>query len=79
MQGWAANLAWGGADVRASSGMMKDFEKRGGRSVDTDTYDGDKPERPRKNGEALQRQMRRRVAEHELQSIHARAPAAEFY
>ena len=49
------------------------------RQVDTGEYDSEKLERLRRDGEALQRQMRCRVAEHNLQSTHARAPATELY
>ena len=59
LKDWAVNLARGGADVLASSGMMNDLDKQGDRQVDTGTYDGGKLERLRKNGEALHRQMRR--------------------
>ena len=61
----AVNLAWEGADELAESGMMNICEKRGDRQVDTGTYDGEKLGRLRRDGEALQRQMRRRVAEHD--------------
>ena len=60
-------------------GMVNIFRHAGGRQVDTVTYDADKIERLRLIGEALQRQMRRRVEEHKLQSIHTRAPASELY
>ena len=63
----------------ADSGMMNTFRTEGGRSVDTGTYDAEQLERIRRNGEALQRQMRRRVDENELHSIHARVPASELY
>ena len=79
VQDWAVNLAWGGSAALAASGMMNIFRREGGRQVDTGTYDADKPERLRLSGLALQRQMRRRVEERELQSIHTRAPASELY
>ena len=63
----------------AASGMMNIFRRDGDRQVDTGTYDADKLERLRLIGEALQRQMRRRVEEQKLQSIHTRAPASELY
>ena len=72
-QYWALNLAWGGSAALAASGMTNIFRRDGGRQVDTGTYDADKLERLRLIGEALQRQMRRRVEEHQLQSIHTRA------
>ena len=50
--------------------MMSIFEKRGDRQVDTGMNDGEKLSRLRRGGRALQRQMRRRVAEHDLQRIH---------
>ena len=79
-QDWAVDLAWGGADELAGSGMMDIFAKRGDRQVGTGTYNDEKLARLRRAGdEALQRQMRRCVADHELQSIHTRAPTAEFY
>ena len=75
----AVNLTWGGSAALADSGMMNIFRTEGGRSVDTGTYDAEQLERIRRNGEALKRQMRRRVDEYELHSIHARAPASELY
>ena len=78
-QDWAVNLAWGGSAPLSDSGMMNIFRKEGDRQVDTGTYDGEKLERLRRNGEALQQQMRRRVDEHNLQSTHVRAPATELY
>ena len=63
----------------ADSGMMNIFRKEGDRQVDTGTHDAKKLDRLRRNGEALQRQMRRRVDENNLQSIHVRAPATELY
>ena len=68
-----------GSAALAASGMMNIFRRDGGRQVDTGTYDADKSERLRLIGEALQRQMRRRVEEHKLQSNHTRAPASELY
>ena len=59
--------------------MMNIFRRDGGRQVDTGTYDADKLERLRLIGEALQRQMRRRVEELKLWPIHTRAPASELY
>ena len=59
--------------------MMNIFRYVGGRHVDTGTCNPGKLERLRLIGEALQRQMRRRVEEHKLQSIHTRAPASELY
>ena len=41
--------------------MMNIMRREGGRQVDTGTYDGDKLERLRLLGQALQRHMRRRV------------------
>ena len=73
------NLAWGGTAALADPGMTNIFRKEGDRKVDTGEYDGEKLERLRRDGEALQRQMRRRVAEHNLQTIHVRAPATELY
>ena len=67
MQDWAVNLAWGGADELATSGMMNIMRREGGRQVDTGTYDGEKLVRLRRAGEALQRSMRRRVDQHALQ------------
>ena len=78
-QNWAVNLAWGGTAALADSGMMNIFRNEGNRQVDTGKYDGEKPERLRRDGEAPQRQMRRRVAEHNLQAIPIRAPATELY
>ena len=77
-QDWAVNLA-GGSAALAALGMMNIFRRDGGRQVGTGTYDADKLERLRLTGVALQRQMRRRVEEHKLQSIHTRAPASELY
>ena len=79
MQDWAVNLAWGGSEELAESGMMNIMRREGGRQVDTGTYDGAKLERLRLVGQALQRYMRRRVAECELQAVHSRAPAPELY
>ena len=79
MQDWAVNLAWGGADELAASGMMNIMRREGGRQVDTGTYDDEKRERLRLLGQALQRSMRRRVDQCELQTIHSRAPAPELY
>ena len=79
LQDWAVNLAWGGSDSLASSGMMNIMRREGGRQIDTGTYDGDKLERLRLLGQALQRHMRRRVVDCELQAIHTRAPAPELY
>ena len=79
LQDWAVNLTWGGSDSLASSGMMNTMRREGGRQIDTGTYDGDKLERLRLLGHALQRHMRRRVADCELQAIHTRAPASELY
>ena len=59
--------------------MMNIFRKEGDRQVGTGEYDGEKPERLRRDGEALKRKMRRRVAEHNLRTIHVRAPATELY
>ena len=78
-QDWAVDLAWGGTVALANSGMIKVFRKEGDRQVDTGKYDDEKLERLRRDDEALQRQMRRRVAEHNLQSTNARAPATELY
>ena len=58
LQDWAVNLAWGGSDALASSGMMSIMRRDGGRQVDTGTYDANKLERLRLLGQALQRQMR---------------------
>ena len=79
MQDWAVNLAWGGSDELAKSGMMNIMRREGGRQIDTGTYDGEKLERLRLLGQALQRYTRRRVAECELQAIHSRVPAPELY
>ena len=79
MQDWAVNLAWGGADELAASGMMNIMRREGGRQVDTGTYDDEKLVRLRRAGEALQRSMRRRVDQYALQTIHSRAPAPELY
>ena len=79
MQDRAVNLAWGGSEELAKSGMMNIMRREGGRQVDTGTYDGAKLERLRLVGQALQRYMRRRVAECELQTVHSRAPAPELY
>ena len=73
------NLAWGGSDSLASSGMMSIMRREGGRQIGTGTYDGDKLERLRLLGQAFQRHMRRRVVDCELQAIHTRAPAPELY
>ena len=78
-QDWAVDLAWGGSAALAESGMMNISHTQGDRQVDTGTYYGEKLERLRRIGEALQRYMRRRVDEHGLHSIHVRAPAAELY
>ena len=59
--------------------MMNIFRKEGDRQVVTGEYDGEKFERLRRDGEVLQRQMRRRVAEHNLQTAHVLAPATELY
>ena len=69
--GWVGRIGCVGQDEY--------FRREGGRQVDMGTYDADKLERLRLTGVALQRQMRRRVEEHELQSIHTRAPASELY
>ena len=53
LQDWAVDLAWGGSDELASSGMMNIMRRDGGRQVDTGTYDADKPERLRLSGQAL--------------------------
>ena len=45
MQDWAVNLAWGGADELAASGMMNIMRREGGRQIDTGTYDDKKRER----------------------------------
>ena len=59
---------------------MNIFAKQGDRQVGTGTYYDEKLARLRRAGdETLQRQMRRRVADHGLQSTHTRAPATEFY
>ena len=79
LQDWAVNLAWGGADDLAKSGMMNIFTRADGRALDTGTYDDEKLQRLRKHGEALQRKMRRRMAVHGLNGIHTRSPAPEFY
>ena len=79
MQDWAVNLAWGGANELAASGMMNIMRREGGRQVDTGTYDDDERERLRLLGQALQRSMRRRVDQCKLQTIHSRAPAPELY
>ena len=42
-------------------------------------YDGDKLERLRLLGHALQRHMRRIVGDYDLKGIHERAPAPELY
>ena len=73
------DLAWGGSDSLAASGMMNIMRREGGRQADTGTYDGGKLERLRLLGQALQRHMRRRVADCELQAIHTRAPAPELH
>ena len=78
-QDWAVNLAWGGSAALAESGMMNIFRTEGGRQVDTGTYDAEQLERLRRIGEVLQRQIRRRVEEYGLYSIHVRAPTAELY
>jgi len=54
LQDWAVNLAWGGSDTLASSGMMSIMRREGGRQIDTGTYDGDKLERLWLLGQALQ-------------------------
>jgi hypothetical protein len=59
--------------------MMNIFRTEGGRQVDTGTYDAEQLERLRRIEDALQRQMRRRVEEYGLHSIHVRAPASELY
>ena len=79
LQDWAVNLAWGGSDALAASGMMNTFRREGGRQVDAGTYDANKLERLRLSGLALQRQMRRRVEERGLRFSHTRAPASELY
>ena len=79
MQDWAVNLAWGGANELAASGMMNIMRREGGRQVDTGTYDDEKRERLRLLGQALQRSMRRRVEQYKLQTVHSRAPAPELY
>ena len=42
LQDWAVNLAWGGSDELAKSGMMNTMRREGGRQRDTGTYDGEK-------------------------------------
>ena len=79
LQDWAVNLAWGGSDALAASGMKNILRRECGWQVDTGTYDADKLERLRLSGLALQRQMRRRVEERKLRFSHTRAPASEFY
>ena len=80
LQDWAVNLAWGGSVSLASSGMMSIMRREGGRQIDAGMYDGGKlDERFRLFGQALQRHMRRRIVDCELQAIHTRAPAPELY
>ena len=79
LQDWAVDLAWGGSDALASSGMMSIMRREGGRQIDTGTYDGGKLERLRLLGQALQRHMRRRVGVCKLQATHTRASAPELY
>ena len=81
IQDWAVNLAWGGIDELVGSGMM-DIQQRNsenGRAESSGTYDADKAQRLTSNADNANRQMRRRVVEHGLEHLHARAPAAEFY
>ena len=79
LQDWVVNLAWGGSDLLASSGMMNIMRREGGRQIDTGKYDVDKLERLRLLGQALQRHMcRRLVADCGLQDIHVRAQAPEL-
>ena len=40
MQDWAANLAWGGADELAASGMMNNMRREGGRAAELNTESG---------------------------------------
>ena len=72
LQDWAVNLAWGGSDALASSGMLDIMRREGGQQIVADTYDGDKLERLRLLGQALQRHMRRRVDVRKLPSTRAR-------
>ena len=41
LQDWAVNLARGGSNALAASGMMNVFRREGGWQVDTGTYDAD--------------------------------------